>query len=147
VSHLARVALTVSSVFGCHDPLVLAAALLHDTIEDTTTDYDDLEKHFGREVASIVVNLTQNNMLPESDREREYYARLGAACWRTKIVKLADIYDNICDAGSYPPEKREEKQARFRAKGRRLLALLTPEDLAREPVARGAAALRALVSG
>src|SRR2546430_1073016 len=76
VSHLVRVALTVTQVFGCDDPIVLAAALLHDTIEDTTTDYDDLVERFGREAADCVAALTKNMSLPEKEREREYDHRL-----------------------------------------------------------------------
>ena len=49
VSHVFRVCLTVRHVFGFDDPRMLAAAVLHDTIEDTTTDYDDLIEHFGPE--------------------------------------------------------------------------------------------------
>ncbi len=64
VSHVVRVALTVTQVFWCDDPVVLAAALLHDTIEDTTTDYDDLAERFGKEVADCVAALTKNMTLP-----------------------------------------------------------------------------------
>jgi (p)ppGpp synthase/HD superfamily hydrolase len=52
------VALTVRQVFGVDDEVALAAALLHDTIEDATTDYDDLIEAFGREVAEAVAALT-----------------------------------------------------------------------------------------
>src|SRR5262245_42497729 len=52
VSHVFRVCLVVWHVFGVDDPRVLTAAVLHDTIEDTTTDYDDLREQFGDDVAS-----------------------------------------------------------------------------------------------
>jgi guanosine-3',5'-bis(diphosphate) 3'-pyrophosphohydrolase len=42
VAHPFRACMTVRDVFGIEDPVVLAATVLHDTIEDTTTDYDDL---------------------------------------------------------------------------------------------------------
>src|SRR4051812_8681662 len=60
VSHVYRVAMTVRHVFGCEDERVIAAALLHDTIEDTTTDYDELEERFGRDIADMVSALTKN---------------------------------------------------------------------------------------
>lgn len=97
-SHVFRVALTVRQVFGCEDPVVLAAALLHDTIEDTTTDYDDLHGRFGAGVADCVAALTKNMALREGEREAEYDARLARADWRARLVKLADAYDNLCDA-------------------------------------------------
>jgi guanosine-3',5'-bis(diphosphate) 3'-pyrophosphohydrolase len=111
VSHLVRVAMTVSQVFGCHDPIVLAAALLHDTIEDTTTDYDDLAERFGKQVADCVAALTKDMALPEKRRERAYDQRLAKATWRARLVKLADVYDNFCDMESWAAEKQASKKA------------------------------------
>ena len=54
IAHPMRVAMTIRHVFGCEDEHAICAGLLHDTIEDTTTDYDDLLGQFGREVAEIV---------------------------------------------------------------------------------------------
>ncbi len=51
IVHPHAVAMTVRHVFGCDDEVTLAIALLHDTIEDTTVDYDDLLEAFGPEVA------------------------------------------------------------------------------------------------
>ena len=66
-SHVARVTLILSHVFGCEDEEVLTAALLHDTIEDTATDYDEVAEWFGPRVADYVVTLTKNVMLPKPD--------------------------------------------------------------------------------
>ncbi|MBS0659990.1 MAG: bifunctional (p)ppGpp synthetase/guanosine-3',5'-bis(diphosphate) 3'-pyrophosphohydrolase [Verrucomicrobia bacterium] len=96
-SHVARVAFILSHVFECRDEELIAAAFLHDTLEDTATDYDELEEHFGENVADIVVLLTKNNMLPKRLREREYELRLIAAPERVKVAKMADIYDNLSD--------------------------------------------------
>jgi len=112
VSHVTRVALTLTQVFRCDDPVALAAALLHDTIEDTTTDYDDLHERFGKEVADAVAALTKNMTLPEEEREEEYHRRLARADWRVRLIKLADVYDNFCDVDSWP----KDKQGRQRAK-------------------------------
>ncbi|MEN0020325.1 MAG: HD domain-containing protein [Planctomycetota bacterium] len=97
VSHVFRVALTVREVFGCEDAHAMTAALLHDTIEDTDTDYDDVSTRFGREVAELVVAVTKNMMLPDAEREADYDARLAAADWRARLIKLADVYDNLTD--------------------------------------------------
>src|SRR5688500_19144302 len=69
IAHPFRVAMTVRDVFGVDDPIALAAALLHDVIEDTTADYDDLEREFGAEVARVVAALTKDMRLPEAARE------------------------------------------------------------------------------
>src|SRR6185436_5378978 len=99
-AHPVRVALTVRDLFACADQTALCAALLHDTIEDTMADFDEIEEAFGRPVARCVAALTKNMALPEKERERDYDARLGAADWRARLVKLADVYDNLCDVRS-----------------------------------------------
>jgi len=58
VSHAFRTCLVVRHVFGIADPQVLIAAVLHDTVEDTTTDHDDVAEHFGKEVADWVARLS-----------------------------------------------------------------------------------------
>ncbi len=97
-AHPMRVAMVVRDVFGCDDEVAITAAMLHDTIEDTPTDYDDIEEGFGREVADCVSALTKNMTLPESKREPDYDARLQAADWRARLIKLADVYDNACES-------------------------------------------------
>src|SRR5438270_919263 len=69
VSHVFRVAAIVRNLFGFDDTRMLTAAVLHDTIEDTKTDFDDVEKEFGREVADWVALLSKDKRLPENPRE------------------------------------------------------------------------------
>ena len=67
-SHPTRVCLIVRHLFGVSDERVLAAALLHDTVEDTTTDADDLTERYGPEVARWVAALTKDKRLPDDAR-------------------------------------------------------------------------------
>ncbi len=134
VSHVVRVMTTCAVVFACPDPVVMTAAVLHDTIEDTTTDYEDVEERFGAEVARCVAALTKNMALPEAQREKEYDARLAAAPWQARLIKLADVFDNLCDIESYTPEKREAKRRDAIERAKRAVALAMP-DAHREPVA------------
>ncbi|MCA8960862.1 MAG: HD domain-containing protein [Planctomycetes bacterium] len=97
VAHPFRVAMTLRHVFGIDDPVALCAALLHDVIEDTTADYDDIADGFGTEIAKTVAALTKDMRLPESQREPDYDARLREANWQARAVKLADVFDNLCD--------------------------------------------------
>jgi guanosine-3',5'-bis(diphosphate) 3'-pyrophosphohydrolase len=106
VSHVFRVCLVVRDVFGFHDAATLTAALLHDTIEDTTTDFDDIEERFGRQIAAWVAALTKNKSLPEAEREQDYIQRLLQAPWQVQACKLADVYDNLTDLPRLPPERR-----------------------------------------
>lgn len=105
-AHPFRVCLIVQHVFGIDDLAILTAALLHDTIEDTTTDFDDLEERFGARIAGWVGALSKDMRLPEADREVAYVATLAAAHPAVKIVKLADIYDNLTDSRHLSPAAR-----------------------------------------
>lgn len=97
VAHVYRVALRVGG-FGCDQPEALAAALLHDTIEDCDTDYDDLHALFGQTVADWVALLSKDARKPEPQREKEYYSTLATAPWQVRLIKLADCCDNLADA-------------------------------------------------
>jgi len=88
----------VRQLFGCDDPRVLAAAVLHDTIEDTRTDYDDIAEEFGEEIAGWVAALTKNKTLPHDEREAAYARGLKEASWQVQLCKLADIHDNLSDS-------------------------------------------------
>ena len=66
ISHPFRVCLIVRDLFGVDDPNVLMAALLHDTIEDTTTDFDDVAEEFGPDVAAWTGALSKDSRLPSS---------------------------------------------------------------------------------
>src|SRR5262249_22101667 len=68
-SHAFRVCFTVRHVFGIDDNSVLAAAVLHDTLEDTTTDFDDLAESFGKEIADWVAQLSKDKRLVHDGRE------------------------------------------------------------------------------
>jgi Guanosine polyphosphate pyrophosphohydrolases/synthetases len=99
-AHPVRVALVVRHVFEVSDETALLAALLHDLIEDTTTDYDDLIEHFGKEATDAVAALTKDARMPEAEREAAYDRQLSQASWQARLVKLADVYDNYCDSRS-----------------------------------------------
>src|SRR4051794_12005694 len=70
IAHPFRVALIVRHIFGIEDGTALSAALLHDTIEDTKTDRDDLIEQFGSEVATWVATLSKDKRLPDETREQ-----------------------------------------------------------------------------
>lgn len=127
-SHPVRVAMVIRQVFGCDDDAAICAGLLHDTIEDTTTDYDDLLTRFGRDVADIVAAMTKNMALPEHERERDYDHRLAAGDWRARLVKLADVYDNLCDSRDLTPDSA----AKLPEKVKRAIALAA-QDRAKHP--------------
>src|SRR5262249_35830423 len=105
-SHVFRVCLVLRHVFGIDDRQALMAAVLHDVIEDTTTDFDDLEERFGPEVAGWAAALCKDKRLPEHEREAAYVAQLAQAPWQVKAGKLADVFDNLMDSAHMRPAQR-----------------------------------------
>lgn len=108
VSHVFRVCLVVRHTFGFDDPRILAAALLHDTIEDTATDCDDIIERFGPDVARWVAALTKDMRLPHDTREAAYAKALAEADWQVKALKLADLFDNLGDSKHLTPGGRRK---------------------------------------
>jgi guanosine-3',5'-bis(diphosphate) 3'-pyrophosphohydrolase len=88
---------------GVRDPIVIAAALLHDTIEDTRTTYDELRGMFGPPVADVVVEVTDVKFLGKESRKRLQVAKAGRASERARQVKLADKICNLRDILASPP--------------------------------------------
>jgi len=140
-AHPFRVTMVLRHVFDCDDEVALAAALLHDTIEDTVATYDDIKAEFGAEIADCVAALTKNMLLPEEEREPEYDRRLAEADWRARIVKLADTYDNLCDATTRGPKK----VARRASKCRRAIALAQRDIAEHDDSRRAIEALESLL--
>lgn len=123
VAHPARVLTILISIFGVKDPDVLAAGVLHDTIEDTLADCDDLIEEFGERVAGFVALLTKDKRLPEEERERTYFEALAAAPLEVKLCKLADTYDNLDDSSGLSIEFL----AKTSHKARKLLEAFAPD--------------------
>ena len=122
-SHPVRVALTIACVFEVTDETILAAALLHDVIEDCDVDYDDLHERFGVQVADIVACLSKDMRLIEPEREKAYDAQLAAGSWPARLIKLADVYDNLSDAA----DDGSKRSMIVRAKRALSLAADSPE--------------------
>jgi len=98
---------------GIHDPAVICAALLHDTVEDTETTEAELVEHFGQKVASIVMEVTDDKDLLKDVRKQLQIDHAPHLSHEAKLVKLADKIANIRDVASSPPanwplERRRE---------------------------------------
>ena len=89
---------------------IICAAWLHDTIEDTDTDFDSIKDRFGKNVAKIVVSVTKDNRLPKKQREVKYSKDLKSSSTEAKLVKIADILANVNDAPNARRNAKWEKQ-------------------------------------
>ena len=88
---------------GVDDLVTLQAAILHDTVEDTETTPEELERHFGPEVARVVLEVTDDKTLPKEERKRLQVSHAPHLSPRAKLVKLADKVCNVLDVTHEPP--------------------------------------------
>lgn len=103
INHPIAVANVLANEAGISDPIVLAAALLHDTIEDTDTSVEELETEFGPEIAAIVVEVTDDKNLDKPLRKRLQIEHAAALSRPAQLVKFADKICNIRDMSGSPP--------------------------------------------
>ncbi len=97
------------------DTETLCAALLHDTVEDTSASLEDVQATFGEEVASLVDGVTKLTGLTFSSRDEaqaENYRKMMVAMAsdiRVILIKLADRLHNMRTIGAMPKQKQIEK--------------------------------------
>src|SRR5207247_4876839 len=95
------------------DTTTIAAALLHDVVEDSDVTLEVLRKDFGNEVADLVDGLTKISTLTfrsTAEEQAENYRKLlmsVARDARVIIIKLADRLHNMRTPDPLPPEKRK----------------------------------------
>ena len=94
------------------DPVVLAAALLHDTIEDTNTTLDEIEIVFGPEIAQIVDECSDDKSLTKLERKQAQIDHAAKISHKAKLVKLADKIANVGDIHRTPPAGWSEERKR-----------------------------------
>ncbi len=103
INHPIALAEVLTREGGVNDVDVLAAALLHDTIEDTQTTPEELEKAFGPAITSIVLEVTDNKMVKKQIRKKMQVEHAARASREAKLVKLADKICNLRDVAERPP--------------------------------------------
>jgi guanosine-3',5'-bis(diphosphate) 3'-pyrophosphohydrolase len=100
VVHPKRVAEIVSQYKSSKEiNSLISAALLHDTLEDTDTSYEELQKEFGTLVASLVLELSSDkNEMKKYGGKTEYliHKTSNMTSWAL-VIKLADRLDNVSD--------------------------------------------------
>jgi len=92
---------------GVTDEVVLAAALLHDVVEDCGVTVETLVAEFGADVASVVMEVTD----PPGSKTKAKKAQIEKAptmSHRAKLVKLADKLDNVSSLVRTPPGWKPE---------------------------------------
>ncbi|MDA1073923.1 MAG: HD domain-containing protein [Proteobacteria bacterium] len=104
INHPIGVAKVIAEIGGVDDANVIAAALLHDTLEDTQTSSAELEQAFGSQVTAIVQAVTDDKTLAKHRRKElqiEHAAHLSS---EAALVKIADKICNVGDMIDSPPK-------------------------------------------
>ncbi len=105
INHPIALANVLTQEGGVSDPVVLAAALLHDTVEDTQTTPAELREYFGEHIAGVVAEVTDDKNLLKAERKRLQVEHAAHLSREAKLVKLADKICNVRDMANHPPAK------------------------------------------
>ena len=103
INHPISVALAIAQIGGVDDPEILAAALLHDTLEDTETTLEELEAEFGKKVCEYVLDVTDDKTLPKDERKRRQIEHAKKISKGAALIKLGDKISNVTDVTNNPP--------------------------------------------
>jgi len=99
VNHLAEVAELVATATDGQDANVVAAAVLHDTVEDTATLPAELTAVFNADIAGLVAEVTDDKSLEKAVRKKLQVEHAAASSRRAKLIKLADKTSNFARPG------------------------------------------------
>ncbi len=103
INHPIALARTLTVEGGVSDLKTLIAAVLHDTVEDTDTSFEEIGATFGAKVADIVREVTDDTSLPKAERKRLQIEHAPHMSRRAALVKLADKTSNLRDVAASPP--------------------------------------------
>lgn len=103
INHPIALAHLLATTGRVDDIVVLQAAILHDTIEDTDTTEAELRARFGGAVTDIVIEVTDDKALPKQRRKELQVEHAPHKSTGAALVKLADKTCNLRDIAATPP--------------------------------------------
>lgn len=112
INHPIEVADLLWRVGNVRDIGVIVAALLHDIIEDTKTELDEIASQFGEAVLSLVLEVTDDKRLPKAERKRLQIEHAPHLTEAAKRIKLADKICNVRDVADSPPKDWDSQRRR-----------------------------------
>jgi (p)ppGpp synthase/HD superfamily hydrolase len=111
INHLAEVVHLLAQTAEEPNPPLLAAAWLHDTLEDTCPTPEEyrrtraeIEKLFGPAVLGLVLEVTDDKSLPEDVRKRLQIETTAGKSRDARLLKLADKTSNVLAVALDPPQ-------------------------------------------
>lgn len=103
INHPIDVARMLVTTGGITDANTLAAAILHDTVEDTEATAEDIGELFGPTIRDLVLECTDDKSLPKEERKRLQVVNAPHKSQQAKCIKMADKISNIRDIIESPP--------------------------------------------
>lgn len=83
--------------FGIHKPEILAAAVLHDVVEDTDATHEEIESKFGKEVSDLVREVSDDKSLPKVERKKFQVHSMKGKSMGARAIKIGDKWSNTRD--------------------------------------------------
>jgi len=120
ISHPLAVKAILESA-GIVSPVILAAAVLHDVMEDCGVPYDLLVSKFGKAVASVVAEVTDDPALDKNAKKAAQEAKAPLMSYAAKLVKMADKTSNVSDLVNNPPGWKLESYRGYVASAKRIV--------------------------
>ncbi len=115
INHPLAVARVLAEEGGVKDPAVLAAAILHDTLEDTETTRSELRREFGIRIASLVEEVTDDKSLPKQRRKQLQIEHAPKKSRGAALIKVADKICNLRELKQSPPKSwSPERRRKYR---------------------------------
>ena len=124
ITHIGNVLLEVMAVASSLDnaQLAICCAILHDTIEDTSTTYEDILQEFGADVANGVMALSKDKTLnTKQEQMQDSLKRIKEQAKEVWVVKMADRVANL---GEPPHYWSLEKKRAYQEEARLILEQL-----------------------
>ncbi|MEE8434701.1 MAG: HD domain-containing protein [bacterium] len=95
------------------DMELLMAAILHDVVEDTDTTEAELVEVFGKRVARIVMEVTDDNTLRRTERKKLVVSKISGKSREARLLKLSDLIANIGDMIHHPPHWTDDRKREY----------------------------------
>jgi (p)ppGpp synthase/HD superfamily hydrolase len=102
INHLLEVATLVAEATEGKDPNLVIAALLHDAIEDCEVPYEYIAQAFGKDVADLVAEVSDDKTMEKAARKIHQVESAHKKTTRAKVLKLADKTSNLRALASSP---------------------------------------------
>lgn len=110
IIHPIGVAENVFVIGHVRDPSIIMGALLHDTVEDTDTSFEEIMEHFGPTIHGYVIEVTDDKSLSKAERKRLQIVHAPHKSAGAAQIKLGDKLYNLRDLAKCPPAGWEQER-------------------------------------